>query len=43
MVVRVVADGVSEDLREMHTGHGPSVVDDPYDHIELAAETARRG
>ena len=38
-----VADRVSEDLREMHTGHGPSVVDDPYDHVELAAEMARRG
>ena len=38
-----VADSVSRDLRELHTGHGPSVANDPYDHVELAAEMARRG
>jgi glyoxylase-like metal-dependent hydrolase (beta-lactamase superfamily II) len=38
-----VADRVSEGLREMHTGHGPSVANDPYDHVELDADMARRG
>jgi glyoxylase-like metal-dependent hydrolase (beta-lactamase superfamily II) len=32
---------VDEDLRAMHTGHGPSVTDDPYGDIELAARAAR--
>ncbi|NHN48498.1 MBL fold metallo-hydrolase [Halostella sp. JP-L12] len=36
-----VVEAVDEDLREMHTGHGPSVVDDPYNHVELAAKMAR--
>lgn len=37
---RVLA-AVSPDLREMHTGHGPSVTDDPYSDIELSARAAR--
>jgi glyoxylase-like metal-dependent hydrolase (beta-lactamase superfamily II) len=32
---------VSEDLGAMHVGHGPSVENDPYGHIELAATSAR--
>lgn len=32
---------VDDDLAEMHTGHGPSVTDDPYGDIELAAQAAR--
>jgi glyoxylase-like metal-dependent hydrolase (beta-lactamase superfamily II) len=35
-------DRVGEDLREMHTGHGPSVLDDAYSQIELAAKMARQ-
>lgn len=34
---------VDEDLREMHTGHGPSVTNRPYDHIELARQAAHFG
>jgi glyoxylase-like metal-dependent hydrolase (beta-lactamase superfamily II) len=30
-----------EGLQELHAGHGPSVVDEPYRHLELAAEAAR--
>lgn len=30
-----------ESLGEMHVGHGPSVVDRPYRHIEQAAQAAR--
>ncbi|WP_323190183.1 MBL fold metallo-hydrolase [Halostella sp. PRR32] len=37
-----VADRVNGTLREMHTGHGPSVSNDPYSHIELAAKMARQ-
>ncbi|GAB3027364.1 MBL fold metallo-hydrolase [Natronobiforma cellulositropha] len=33
---------VDPDLAEMHTGHGPSVTTDPYRHVELAAQMARR-
>jgi len=36
-----VLDVVDEDLAEMHTGHGPSVTDNPYHHIELAWQAAR--
>ena len=32
---------VDEDLREMHTGHGPSVTDAPYQDIELALQAAK--
>ena len=38
-----VLEAVDEDLREMHTGHGPSITDRPYDDIELAAKAARMG
>jgi len=33
---------VSPDLSEMHVGHGQSVLTDPYAHIELAGQMARR-
>jgi len=36
-----VLDTVSEELGEMHTGHGPSVTDHPYHDIELAWQAAR--
>jgi len=36
-----VLDTVSENLGVMHTGHGPSVEDDPYHDIELAWQAAR--
>jgi hydroxyacylglutathione hydrolase len=36
-----VLEAVDPDLREMHTGHGPSVTDDPYSDIELSARAAR--
>jgi len=32
---------VDDDLAQMHTGHGPSVTDEPYGHIELASQAAR--
>ena len=38
-----ILETVDEDLREMHTGHGPSITDRPYDDIELAAKAARIG
>jgi len=34
-------DRLDGDLREMHTGHGPSVTRDPRRHVELAGEAAR--
>jgi glyoxylase-like metal-dependent hydrolase (beta-lactamase superfamily II) len=37
-----VLETVDPDLREMHTGHGPSVTDDPYGDIRLSARAARR-
>ncbi|GAA0252210.1 MBL fold metallo-hydrolase [Haladaptatus pallidirubidus] len=36
--VAVVTD---EELKEMHTGHGPSVTTNPYHDIELAGKAAR--
>ncbi|WP_440764424.1 MBL fold metallo-hydrolase [Natronorubrum sp. DTA7] len=33
---------IDEDLEEMHTGHGPSVTNNPYDHVELSARMARQ-
>ncbi|WP_255190697.1 MBL fold metallo-hydrolase [Natronobeatus ordinarius] len=33
---------VDSELRELHTGHGPSVTNEPYDHVELAARMARQ-
>lgn len=38
-----VKETVSEDLGEMHTGHGPSVTNRPYDDVELAGRAARMG
>jgi glyoxylase-like metal-dependent hydrolase (beta-lactamase superfamily II) len=38
-----VRDAIDEDLREMHTGHGPSITTDPYRHVELSAQAARMG
>ncbi|MFB6172682.1 MAG: MBL fold metallo-hydrolase [Haloarculaceae archaeon] len=38
-----VREWVDEDLREMHTGHGPSITNEPYRHVELAAQAARSG
>lgn len=37
-----VRAAVDADLRELHVGHGPSVFDRPYDHVEMAARAARR-
>ncbi|RQG86176.1 MBL fold metallo-hydrolase [Natrarchaeobius halalkaliphilus] len=45
MLIRSIdrlVDRIDEDLEEMHTGHGPSVTVDPYDHVELSAEMARQ-
>jgi glyoxylase-like metal-dependent hydrolase (beta-lactamase superfamily II) len=36
-----VRETVDERLGEMHTGHGPSVVERPYDDVELAGRAAR--
>jgi glyoxylase-like metal-dependent hydrolase (beta-lactamase superfamily II) len=35
-----VRDRVDSDLRELHSGHGPSIVNEPYSHIEMAAQMA---
>jgi glyoxylase-like metal-dependent hydrolase (beta-lactamase superfamily II) len=32
---------VDEDLEAVHVGHGPSITEDPYGQIELAAQAAR--
>ncbi|EMA39521.1 MBL fold metallo-hydrolase [Halobiforma nitratireducens] len=37
-----VLEHVDEDLTELHTGHGPSVMTNPADHVELAARMARQ-
>ncbi|AXR77505.1 MBL fold metallo-hydrolase [Natrarchaeobaculum sulfurireducens] len=37
-----VLERISSDLAELHTGHGPSVTNQPYDHVELAAQMARQ-
>ncbi|WP_227354899.1 MBL fold metallo-hydrolase [Haladaptatus salinisoli] len=37
---RVLA-AADEELREMHTGHGPSVTTNPYHDLELASQAAR--
>lgn len=39
--IRRVLDVTSEDLQGMHTGHGPSVVSNPYGDIELALPAAQ--
>jgi hydroxyacylglutathione hydrolase len=36
-----VVGAVDESLSEMHVGHGPSVIDRPYDDVELASRAAR--
>jgi len=36
-----VLDVVDEDLREMHTGHGPSVESNPYQTIQMAHQAAQ--
>jgi glyoxylase-like metal-dependent hydrolase (beta-lactamase superfamily II) len=36
-----VRSTVSPDLRELHAGHGPSLTNEPYHHVELAARAAR--
>lgn len=38
-----VREHVSDDLQEMHTGHGPSITANPAHHIDLAAQAARMG
>ncbi|THE63375.1 MBL fold metallo-hydrolase [Salinadaptatus halalkaliphilus] len=37
-----VLEWIDEDLAEMHTGHGPSVLTDPYGHVELSSQMARQ-
>ncbi len=37
-----VRERVDPDLAAMHTGHGPSVTENPYEHVELAARMARQ-
>ena len=37
-----VADRVDPDLAELHTGHGPSVTQNPYEHLTLAGQLARQ-
>ncbi|MFC3958422.1 MBL fold metallo-hydrolase [Halovivax cerinus] len=37
-----LASTIDDSLRELHAGHGPSVTDDPAEHVSLAARMARR-
>ena len=37
-----VLERIGPDLAEMHTGHGPSVTNDPYGHVDLSAQMARQ-
>jgi hydroxyacylglutathione hydrolase len=39
--IEYVAEIVSDELAELHCGHGPSINDDAYRHIELARQAAR--
>jgi glyoxylase-like metal-dependent hydrolase (beta-lactamase superfamily II) len=39
--IQRVLSVADEDLQEMHTGHGPSVTDAPYQDIELALQAAK--
>jgi hydroxyacylglutathione hydrolase len=39
--IEYVLSTVDEGLAEMHTGHGPSVTTDPYDHLRHALRAAR--
>ncbi len=38
-----VLEWIDTDLAELHVGHGPSVTNEPYGHVELAARMARQG
>ena len=40
--IETVLEAVDESLTALHTGHGPSVTDDPYRHVESALRAARR-
>lgn len=37
-----VIDRVDDSLAELYVGHGPSITNEPYSHIELSAKTARQ-
>ena len=37
-----VLEYIDEDLAEMHTGHGPSIMNEPYSHVELSSRMARQ-
>ena len=37
-----VRERVEPKLAELHVGHGPSVTNEPYDHVELAGRMARQ-
>lgn len=37
-----VLERIDPDLAALHTGHGPSVTADPYEHVELSARMARQ-
>lgn len=37
-----VLEWIDADLAAMHTGHGPSVERNPYEHVELSARMARQ-
>ncbi|RZH66848.1 MBL fold metallo-hydrolase [Natrinema altunense] len=37
-----VLERIDPDLAALHTGHGPSVTTDPYEHVELSARMARQ-
>jgi glyoxylase-like metal-dependent hydrolase (beta-lactamase superfamily II) len=36
-----IIETTDESLRELHCGHGPSVTNEPYSHVELASQAAR--
>jgi glyoxylase-like metal-dependent hydrolase (beta-lactamase superfamily II) len=38
-----VTETVASNLQELHSGHGPSVVTDPFGDVELASKAARMG
>ena len=37
-----VLDRIEPTLRELHVGHGPSVTNEPYGHVELSSQMARQ-
>lgn len=41
--IKLVADRTDEDLTALHPGHGPSITEAPYHHIELALQMAQFG